>query len=503
MGVFLNRFTVSIGLLLTALMVGGPAGAGTGSAGRVSRTAADPSAEQVSPKAATHSADSTNSDATFTPRALVLESIEIAGETRTPKTIILDHIALAPGDEVTVEALESSRERLIATDYFKSVEFSTRPGASRGAVVLVVAVEDRSFPTFETGFGYDDLQGWFLTLLGLRFDNTFGIESQFRMGLRLGFRIAGIDGEWRTAAPPGGGIGFDARFHVYNQRHLFFGSGPEDPDPWNGDEWRRFEQDIARAGAEVGLRYELRGRTQLSFGLQAEANEPEGEFKERERDGGGTKNEFGASDLPPVLATDLDKSTKTGVYFRAIRDTRNDDAYPLAGSFARLTLEANTEMLGGDHIFTKLTGDVRKHIPLGGGRVFSSRAAGGILTEGAPYYDRFYIGGNYTIRGFEEWSLSSTEGDDGYWLVNAEIRVPLAGASRQQPKLTGLLFVDAGQSWRRGESLTASGVESAFGYGLRLRLPWVGTLGLDGAVPMTEGRTGDPFRVHLLLGFSF
>ena len=99
--------------------------------------------------------------------------------------------------------------------------------------------------------------------------------------------------------------------------------------------------------------------------------------------------------------------------------------------------------------------------------------------------------------------MSSTEGDDGFWLVNAELRVPLAGSSRRQPKFTGLIFFDAGQSWRREESLSASDIESAFGYGVRLRLPWLGTLGLDAGVPLTEGRTGDPFRVHLLLGFSF
>jgi outer membrane protein assembly factor BamA len=491
MGISLHRFTVAIGFITAALLGGSPARAGTEPADSVSSTAAIQAADS------TRSVDSNAPAVTATTRELVLESIEIAGDTRTPKKIILDYISLHPGDAVTVETLESGRARLAATDYFRRVDFSTRPGSTRGAVVLVVAVEDRSFPTFETGFGYDDLQGWFLTLLGLRFDNPFGIESQFRMGLRLGFRIAGVDGEWRTAGPEGG-IGFDARFHVYNQRHLFFGSGPEGPDPWGGSAWQRYEQDITRAGAEAGLRYELGRRTVFSFGLQVESNEPKAEFKEFD-----SEDTFGAADLPGALAADLAKSTKTGVYFRAIRDTRNDDAYPLAGSFARLTLEANNKMLGGDHIFARVAGDLRKHVSLGGGRVFSSRAAGGILTEGAPYYDRFYIGGNYTIRGYEEWSLSSTGGDDGYWLVNAEIRAPLVGASVRQPKLTGLVFFDAGQSWHRGDSLADRAVDAGVGYGLRLRLPWVGTLGLDGAVPLTEGRTGDPYRVHLLLGFSF
>ncbi len=444
------------------------------------------------------SAQSVAANTTNAPRALVLQSIQIAGAKRTPDEIILGHITLAPGDEVTVEALESNRQRLLATDYFRYVNFSTRPGMERGTVILVVDVEERGFPTFETGFGYDDLRGWFLTLVGLRFDNAFGIESQFRMGLRLGFRVSGLDAEWRTVTLDGRRLGVDARAHVYNQRHLFFGSGPDDPTPWGGLDWRRFEQDIDRAGAEGGIRYDFDGNTALSFGLQVEANEPKGGFEDPETDG-----EFEASDLPPELQTYSGKTTKTGAYFRVIRDTRNDDAYPRSGSMVRLALESNTTYLGGDHIFTKVNGDARKHISLGARRVFSSRIAAGVLTEGAPYYDRFYIGGNYTIRGFEEWSLSSTEGDDGFWCVNAELRVPLVESPRSQPKLTGLLFFDAGQSWRRDESLSASDVESALGYGMRLRLPWLGTLGLDAGVPLTEGRTGDPFRVHVLLGFSF
>ena len=69
--------------------------------------------------------------------------------------------------------------------------------------------------------------------------------------------------------------------------------------------------------------------------------------------------------------------------------------------------------------------------------------------------------------------------------------------------LAGLVFVDAGFGWRRGESLTSSDIEAAAGYGVRLRLPWIGTLGLDAGVPFTDGRTGDRFYVHGALGFSF
>jgi outer membrane protein insertion porin family len=433
-----------------------------------------------------------------TRRGLFLESIEVTGNTRTPDAIILRYVRTQPGDEISVDVLEADRLRLLATDYFTAVEFSTRPGSERGAVVLVIEVVERGLASFETGFGYDDLYGWFLTLLGLRLDNAFGIESRFRMGLRLGFRTAGIDAEWDKPIPPEGGFGYVAALHLYNQRQLFYGSGPVGPEPWQGSEWRRYGQDIGRFGAEAALRYRYGSATRFSVGVQAEINDPDSAFTDPEGD-----KDYGYEELPVSIRDDLGRRAITGFFFRAMRDTRDQGDYPLSGSFTRLTLEINNSFLGGDYIFSKATGEYRKHFSLGAGRVFSSRIAGGVVTDGAPYYERFYLGGNYSIRGFAEWSLSPPGGDDAYWIMNAELRAPLVDSQRGQPKLAGLLFFDAGQGWRRADDEAARDVETALGYGLRLRLPWLGTLGLDVGVPLSEGRTGDEYRVHGLLGFSF
>ncbi|UCG51862.1 MAG: BamA/TamA family outer membrane protein [Candidatus Latescibacterota bacterium] len=448
--------------------------------------------------AATPPANPGNPAEPATERTLHLEAIEVTGNHHTSEHIILRYITIEPGDEVNVDVLETNRQRLLATDYFTSVEFSTRPGSVRGAVVLVIEVKERGFPSFETGFGYDDLYGWFLTLLGLRFDNTLGIESQFRMGLRFGFRIAGVDAEWSKPIPPDGGFGYAARFHIYNQSHLFYGSGPEGTDPWQGTQWKRFRQDIARAGAEAALRYRYGGATRFSIGIQVEANKPDSAFTDPEKD-----KEFNFDALPEEIQNDLGRNTTTGFFFRVLRDTRDFGDFPLSGSFTRLTLEFNNSFLGGDHIFSKATGDYRKHFALGKKTVISSRLSGGIISSGAPYYERFYLGGNYSIRGFAEWSLSPAVGDDAYWLTNIELRTPLIDSRRGQPKLTGLLFIDAGQGWQRGTDFSIDDVESAIGWGLRLRLPWVGTFGMDVGIPLSEGRTGDEFRVHGLLGFSF
>jgi outer membrane protein insertion porin family len=166
-------------------------------------------------------------------------------------------------------------------------------------------------------------------------------------------------------------------------------------------------------------------------------------------------------------------------------------------------MEANTGFLGGDEIFTKATLDFRRHFHLGSGWVSSSRLSGGIVSSRAPYFERFYIGGNYSIRGFRELSLSPTDGDNGYWMASEEIRWPLIGSGDGPPRLTGLIFFDIGQGWQKGQAVTSGDIESAAGYGLRLRLPWIGTLGIDAGIPLTDGTTDDNFRVHGSLGFSF
>ncbi|NIM18673.1 MAG: BamA/TamA family outer membrane protein [Candidatus Latescibacteria bacterium] len=434
-------------------------------------------------------------------RVLWLEAIRVSGNKRAKEKDILRHIHLSPGDTISVSVLKKERLRLLATDYFTDVHFSTRPGSERGAVILVIEVTERSYPLIETGFGYHDLHGWFLTLIGFRFDHTFGIESRMRLGLRLGFHIAGVDAEWEKPEPPGGGFGLVARGHLYSQEHLFFGSGPDTSQSvgdWQGTDWREFKQKVNRYGGELALRYRAGRSTRFSFGIKAESVDPESTFVDRDND-----LDLPFNSLPPDLQPNTDRTLITGFLFRIHRDTRDVPAFPRSGSLARLTLEANSSLLGGDEIFSKVVADYRKHIHIKNEWTISARLNGGVTSRGTPYYERFYLGGIYSIRGFRELSLSRTTGDDGFWLGSAELRWPLVASPGKPPRLTGLVFIDAGQGWKRGEVFSSDTIESAVGYGIRIRLPWLGILGIDAGIPFTDGKTGESFRVHGSLGFSF
>ncbi len=436
------------------------------------------------------------------PRALQLERVVVTGNSHVADSAILSTIGLSVDDTVNAVVLEQARLRLLSEhSLLNAVDFSTRPGSRRGLVILDIAVIERKPIVFETGYGHHDTYGWFLTLLGLRVDPAIANGTEFRLGLRFGFHIAGLDGQFERRGKSGG-FGFGGNFHIYSQEQIFFGNEADTADWGIADtNWysRELQQKIGRSGAELYLLYEMRDHTRFSFGFRSEKVRPESTYVDSE-----SGQEFAFGNFPPSLQPSIKNTVITGLFFRAVHDTRDRPGYPRSGSFALVQVRSNGTYLGGDETYTIAECDIRKHIGLGNWRVLSSRLAAGIASTGTPYYDRFYLGGIYSVRGFRGLSLSPPSGSDGFAIASGEFRFPLiASTADVPPRLTGLVFVDAGIGWQRDSPFTSSDLQAAAGYGVRLRLPWIGTLGLDAGIPFTDGRTGDRFYVHGSLGFSF
>jgi outer membrane protein assembly factor BamA len=431
-------------------------------------------------------------------KPLSLEQVVVSGNSRLKDSVILGTLDLTVSDTLNADILEAARLRLLREhDVLKSAEFATRPGSSRGMVILDVSVEERKAIVFETGYGQHDVYGWFLTLLGVRSNPASTSRTELGVGLRLGFQIAGVDGKFERRASSGG-LGFGANFHVYNQQQIFYANDVDTAGGGSAGSTREFAQDIGRVGAELYLLQEPQKRSRFTFGYRVEEVRPESTFTASE-----SGQSFSFTDFPPALQPDIRRTTITGLFLRYVRDTRDLFAYPRSGFLAFVELQSNNTWLGGDEQYSKARMDVSKHFGLGNWRVFSTRLAGGVVSRDAPYHERFYVGGVYTVRGFRELSLSPPSGHDGFAIASGELRFPLISAAQAPPRLSGLVFVDAGIGWRWDDPPEAARVESAAGYGMRLRLPWLGTLGLDVGVPFTDGRTGDRFYVHGVLGFSF
>ncbi len=123
------------------------------------------------------------------------------------------------------------------------------------------------------------------------------------------------------------------------------------------------------------------------------------------------------------------------------------------------------------------------------------------MGDKAPFYDRLYLGGLYTVRGFPSQSLTRPEGDTWLWHANLEFRAPLLGEG-PYPRLTGSLFLDTGQSGSFADNSRGT-VATGVGWGMRLRIIDRIYLGLDAGRPLSDSPANEAFHGNLSLGWNF
>jgi outer membrane protein insertion porin family len=138
------------------------------------------------------------------------------------------------------------------------------------------------------------------------------------------------------------------------------------------------------------------------------------------------------------------------------RDTRNDFYNPTKGSKHTLSLENAGGILGGDNTFYKVSGDTNWYFPLPWNTVFHLRGRAGFVEgyddKDVPIYERFYVGGINTIRGFEYGEAGPKDetgeviGGEKMVVFNSEFIFPLSRAIG----LRGAIFYDGGAGWDEG-----------------------------------------------------
>jgi len=112
-----------------------------------------------------------------------------------------------------------------------------------------------------------------------------------------------------------------------------------------------------------------------------------------------------------------------------------------------------------------------------------------IVDSGVPPSERFFAGGDTTVRGFRRDRLGdSCNGDplggEGLFILNEELRFPIFNV------LGGVLFYDAGNIYRTLEAYDLSDLRQVAGAGLRLATP-IGPFRLEyGAI--LDRRPGEP-----------
>jgi outer membrane protein insertion porin family len=125
--------------------------------------------------------------------------------------------------------------------------------------------------------------------------------------------------------------------------------------------------------------------------------------------------------------------------------------------------------------------------------------------DDVPVYERYFLGGSGSVRGFEHRSIGrivngKNIGGQTMLVLSAEVSHPIWGPLR------GAAFIDAGDAWSNAYNMDISSINVGAGYGLRLKLPmFPAPLKLDIAYPVLRGQSNlkSKFRIHFNVGFSF
>lgn len=447
-----------------------------------------PAAAQDAPSPAPL-AEATESPSTFRP--LYLEEIVVRGNSRTSRDVVLRYLPLAPDQSVTPDRVVDAVASLRESDLFSRLDFRMEKGTERGRVRLVLDVEEKG-AEFRFGTGYQDLDGWYLIPAELRLDNRMGRGEQSRLSVKLGYQIAGVEYRFRENR-----LGADGR--------MFWGASLGG----YGLQRRYFLDDVqyrhavgrGHLGAHVGRRL---GRAwSLEVGARFEtvdADSVPDAAEDDEARGLDRGDALPFDQLPAEIAAAVGERRGQVYHVQLAYDARarrRVASTPERGAWGAVRVEGLVRE-GAEAV--SATVDLRAYRAALGG-AFAARGRAGFVGDDSAFYDRFHLGGLYTVRGFALQSLSPPGGDTRFWSTTLEFRGPLLGR-RDEPRVLGVLFVDAGQGWTDG-SPHADDVSSAAGFGFRVRVPWLDTLGFDFGIPLGDREVAETFHASGALGWNF
>jgi len=410
--------------------------------------------------------------------------------------VIRQLLGLSPGDAIDAESVFQGRERLVRSGFFHDVSLSTRPGARRGLVILVLNVRERHQPYLDTGFGFRDPEGWYLTLLGLRSENPFGYGGRATAGIRFGFRTVGLEGELRMPLRADRRLSLRVRLRGYEEQALWYETEPG----WQGlyDEHRL---KLERSVAQLALSWRPHDLVRLELGLGHLEASPADEARNRDQD-----ETVPLADLPPEIREEVEPLRLPSVQASLRLGGGGMDGRP--GHSLHLDGRWVAGGLGADRDYLRLSATLRSTLSLAAGQSLALGFRAGVVGDQAPWYERFRLGGSYSLRGFRDHSLSPSGGHRGYWTAAAEYRFPMIRKRGSgDARLSGLVFLDGGRGWLGEDPATSEidyeALQIGGGYGVRLHLPWLGVVGFDVGLPITEGVTGETVWYYLTVGHSF
>ncbi len=399
-----------------------------------------------------------------------VESIVIEGNTKTKSTVILRELVLGPGDTFSTVLMKISQLRLENTRFFESSDVSPQETNIPGRRNMRIAVREGRTGNLTFGAGFSSLERatLFAEVSQSNFDlfnrRSFfqGDGQKFRLRMQLGSRssevVLSFEEPWLFQKQLG--LGFSVfrtssdynssfysqvqtGFEVYLRKHLF--------ELWNG---------------RVSYTYEIFDINNISPSASAVIRALEG------------------------------SNASSSIGFQLERDTRDKIINTTSGNRVEINTKFSGGFLGGSKINDNYSLEFRgaQFFPVfeTQAQVLALLARGGVVqnfgrADTVPYYNKWYLGGPTTLRGFEFREVSPRDafnepiGGKTYGFFSAEYSVDIVSPIRFA------VFYDAGFVNRGAYDFNPGNYHDNFGVGLRLFVAGA-PLSLDFGIP----KRGEP-----------
>ncbi len=383
-----------------------------------------------------------------------INRITIRGNTRTRDKVIRRELLIREKGVFDSKALRLSHQRLQRLDFFEDVSITPEPTPDKTKMDLVVEVKEKPTGAFSVGAGYSSVDS--LMFMAEVSQNNFLGKGQ---RLALSGSISGTAARYNLSF---------TEPHFYDTQ-LMMGA---DLYSWERD-YDTYTRDSRGFSLRFGYPVWELWNASFSYGFD------DTELLDVDLD-----------NTAPSIIDSLDINVTSYVSFNLSRDTRNNLYTTTRGSVNILHTKYAGGILGGDSQFTKVDGFTRWfypgffidetafHVKFSAGQVWENEA--GKL----PDYEKFYLGGINTIRGFKTRSIAVevTDPETGVvykvggknmWFTNLEYHFPLVKAGG----LRGLVFYDAGNVYDNNWNF--NNIKQSVGTGLRwmspmgpMRLEW-------------------------------
>ncbi len=377
------------------------------------------------------------------------DRINITGNDRTRDKVIRRELKVVEGDLYSTSAVKRSQEKIENLGYFKKSNLTTSKGAEPNTMTLNVEVEEKPTGSISFGAGYSSVDS-LVGMITLAQENFLGKGQHINISAQLGgvnrFMFSFTEPWFRDTR-------WSAGFDLYNMER------------WYED------FDSESMGGNIRFGHPIGEYTRINFGYEYE--------------------NVDISNVDEDASLEIQESegeTTIGALTGGIsRSTLDNRFTPRRGSLCSFTTKLAG--VGGDADFLTLIASAAKYFPLPWDSAFMIRGtigySEGLGGDDVPIFEKFFLGGLDSLRGFEERSVGPREqrrsydpfipdpddydvvGGEKQLFFNFEYIFPIL----KEAGIRGVLFFDTGNAYRSSESYFSDMRKSA-GFGVRWQSPF-------------------------------